>query len=402
MEFETSSFSLSRVLSGSALIAGTAIGAGMLAIPLVTAESGFFPAAVISICVWLFMLSTGLLLMEAALWMPQGANILTMSQQLLGKWGKYAAGGMFLFLYSCLIVAYFAGGAPLLAGIWKDLTTLSLSSGTSYLLFGALFGLIVAKGARVIDRVNLCLTMGLIVAYGSLITWGSSEVATDRLMSIDWSGCYFALPILFGAFGYHNVVPSICTYLGRDRRSIRLSIIFGTTLALAVYLLWQWLIIGSIPKEMIRQALDAGVPVTQALQTVTGNPWVYSLGKFFAFFALTTSLLGVAFSMVDFLGDGLKLKGGGLNRLLLVMLTFVPPGVCAAINPTIFQKALGIAGGFGEAFLNGLLPVLLVWMGRYRFQLERNDLLPGGKLFLILLMLISIGVIGLEAHLLFG
>jgi tyrosine-specific transport protein len=174
----------------------------------------------------------------------------------------------------------------------------------------------------------------------------------------------------------------------------------GTTLALGVYLFWQWLIIGSIPQEMIQQALQAGVPVTQALQAVTGYPWVYSIGRCFAFFALTTSLLGVAFSMVDFLGDGLKVDAEGKKRWVLVALTFAPPGICAAINPTIFQQALGIAGGFGEAFLNGLLPVLLVWMGRYRMNLGTRDSLRGGKLLLVVLMLISIGVIGLEAYLL--
>lgn len=397
---QVKSVSLPKVISGSALIAGTAIGAGMLAIPLVTAQSGFFPAVATSILVWLFMLSTGLLFMEAALWMPKGSNILTMSSQLLGKKGKYAAGGMFLFLYYCLIVAYFAGGAPLLSGVITDLFGVSMSGWGSYLVFGGIFGIIIAKGAKAIDSVNLSLTVAMIIAYVTLISSGSSEVASNLLARANWPGFYLALPILFGAFGYHNVIPSVCTYLERDRKSIRLSIVCGTTLALVVYLLWQWLIIGSIPQEMIIKTLEAGQPVTQALQAITGNSWIYPLGRFFAFFALTTSLLGVAFSMVDFLSDGLKIKREGLSRIALAMLTFVPPGICAAVNPTIFQKALGLAGGFGEAFLNGLLPVLLVWAGRYRFKLESVGPLPGGRTMLGALMLISLGVIGLEAWLL--
>ncbi|MGE3535779.1 MAG: aromatic amino acid transport family protein, partial [Parachlamydiales bacterium] len=229
---QVKSVSLSKVISGSALIAGTAIGAGMLAIPLVTAQSGFFPAVATSILVWLFMLSTGLLFMEAALWMPKGSNILSMSSQLLGRSGKYAAGGMFLFLYYCLIVAYFAGGAPLLSGVLSDLFGVSLSGWGSYLVFGGIFGIIVAKGAKAIDRVNLTLTVAMILAYVTLISTGSTEVSSNLLARANWPGFYFALPILFGAFGYHNVIPSVCTYLERDRKSIRLSIICGTTLAL--------------------------------------------------------------------------------------------------------------------------------------------------------------------------
>ncbi len=384
-------FSYARVISGTALIAGTTIGAGMLAIPLVTAQSGFFPAVAISVLVWLFMLATGLLFMEAALWMPKGANILTMSSALLGKKGKYAAGGMFLFLYYCLIVAYFAGGAPLLA----SLLGIDLGMG-SYVLFGALFATVVAVGAKAIDRVNLILTLAMAAAYAALIGTGSSEVSLSLLMEAKWSGFYLALPILFGAFGYHNMIPSLCNYLDRDRKSIKLSILCGTTAALCVYILWQWLIIGSIPQEMIVKTLNSGQPVTQALQAITGNALVYTIGRFFAFFALTTSLLGVAFSMVDFLADGLKMK----SRWMLSLATFVPPGVCAAINPTIFQKALGLAGGFGEAFLNGLLPVLLVWFGRYRLKQLSVDPLPGGKVTLALLTGISVFVMALEAYLL--
>lgn len=373
----------SKVISGSALIAGTSIGAGMLAIPLVTAQSGFLPSVAISVAVWLFMLLTGLLFMEAVLWMPAGSNILTISSQLLGKSGKYAAGGMFLFLYYCLMVAYFAGGAPLLNAGW-----------CSYLLFGGIFGVIVAKGAKAIDRVNLTLTIAMIIAYVMLLSTGSSEVSLKRLALANWSQGYLALPILFGAFGYHNVIPSVCAYLQRDRKSIRLSIICGTTVALMIYLLWQWLIIGSIPQEMILKALEAGQPVTQALQAITGNGWIYPAGRFFAFFALATSVLGVAFSMVDFLRDGLKVER--CSRVTLVMLTFIPPGICAAVNPTIFQKALGLAGGFGEAFLNGLLPVLLIWAG-----CRKGLPWTGTKLMLGMLAVLSVGVIGLEVYLVF-
>ena len=194
--------SYARVISGTALIAGTAIGAGMLAIPLVTAQSGFFPAVATSVLVWLFMLATGLLFMEAALWMPKGANILTMSNALLGRKGKYAAGGMFLFLYYCLIVAYFAGGAPLLASL------LGFESGMgSFVLFGALFATIVAIGAKAVDRVNLVLMLAMTAAYAALIGTGSAEVSLPLLMEANWSGFYVALPILFGAFGLSQHDP---------------------------------------------------------------------------------------------------------------------------------------------------------------------------------------------------
>src|SRR5690606_10371696 len=97
-----------KTLSGTLLIAGTAIGAGMLGIPLLTAKAGFLPALGITTSVWLFMLATGFLYLEATLWMHDGANILSMSRRFLGRGGKLLAGGTFLFLYYCLMTAYYA------------------------------------------------------------------------------------------------------------------------------------------------------------------------------------------------------------------------------------------------------------------------------------------------------
>ncbi len=53
---------INHFIGGILLVAGTTIGAGMLAIPLVTATAGFLPAFIITFFVWLFMLLTGLLL----------------------------------------------------------------------------------------------------------------------------------------------------------------------------------------------------------------------------------------------------------------------------------------------------------------------------------------------------
>src|SRR5580693_6670755 len=107
---EKQGVSLKKIISGTSLIAGTTIGAGMLGIPLVTAGAGFIPAVSVSVIVWAFMALTGLLYVEVALSLPAGGNIFTMANRYLGRKGKYAAGGMFLFLYYCLLVAYISGG----------------------------------------------------------------------------------------------------------------------------------------------------------------------------------------------------------------------------------------------------------------------------------------------------
>jgi tyrosine-specific transport protein len=386
--------SLKKVISGTSLIAGTTIGAGMLGIPLVTSQAGFFPAICATVCVWAFMVLTGLLYVEVALSLPRGANIFSMAGHYMGTRGKVAAGGMFLFLYYCLLVAYIAGGAPLFGFLLNTGLGIELGSTPVLLLFGLLFGGVVWLGAKAIDRVTLILSVAMISTYIALVTLGSSEVSIPKLAEANWPKICLALPVLFSAFGYHNVVPSLCTYLDRDRKSLKVSILCGTGIALAVFLAWQWLILGSLPQESIQSALAAGQPVTAALQSLTGRNSLFAIGQGFAFFALVTSFLGVAFSVVDFLNDGLNFKGK--KRPLLIAMTFVPPALCAFLKPAIFETALGVAGGFGEAFLNGLLPVVLAW--KYR-TLSKGSFNPGpisGRGVLVALFGFGLFVMGLE------
>lgn len=393
--------SLIRIVSGTLLISGTTIGAGMLGIPLVTGIAGFMPGLVITVLVWFFMYCTGLLFLEVTLWMPDGSNILSMTQRFLGRKGKYLSGGMFLFLYYCLMIAYFAAGAPILAEAINSIFGLQLVGWQVFFIFGLIFGIIVGIGPKSIDRTNIMLSVGMIVAWVLLIGKGSSEVETKLLKFSNWKAMLFAAPMLFGAFGFHNVVPSLCTYLKRDVKVLRRSILLGSLIPLVVYVVWQWLIIGSIPQDVIEQTLREGNPITVVFQEKLGHPWIAKLGQFFAFFAIVTSIIGVSFSMVDFLGDGMNMKRRvGLRRLGLTVLTFAPPFIFATLNPNIFDTALGIAGGYGEAFLNGLLPIALVYLGRYVCKLDSSARFFGGKFALSVLTLCSVIVIALETYLL--
>ncbi|MBS3903479.1 MAG: hypothetical protein KGZ30_03870 [Anaplasmataceae bacterium] len=389
----TQSF-FSKIISGSLLIAGTAIGAGMLGIPLITAQSGFYPALLITGLVWLFMLATGLLMIEATLWMPTGSNILTMTGKLLGSKGRYIAGGLFLFLYYCLMIAYVAGGAPLFSTFIANATGWILPGASGYVLFSLIFGAIVFRGVRSMDRVNLILVMAMAAMYVGIVSFGSQAINLSRFAFFNVSAAFAAAPVLFSAFGYHNMIPSLCTYLQRDRRALRLSVVCGTTLALIIYSIWQWLVIGSVPLEAIAIAKAAGQPASAVLEGIINNPWLGRCAAGFAFFALVTSFLGVALSMTDFMADGLRKIT--TTRIVPTLLTFIPPLGMAILDPTLFDKALGVAGGFGEAFLNGLLPVLLVWVGRYELQLEHQAMLRGGKPMLLILGAGSIAVFLLE------
>jgi tyrosine-specific transport protein len=234
-----------------------------------------------------------------------------------------------------------------------------------------------------------------------LIALGSSEVKLDYLARTDWSLTFLSLPILFSAYGYHNVIPTLCTYMNRNVDKLWKAVIIGSAIPFIVYTVWQWLIIGSVTKDILDKVMAEGMPATETLNMVSSLSWLSSVAESFSFFALTTSLLGVSLAMLDFLADGLQSLRTGSSRAALSILVFMPPLFFAWNNPTLFITALEIAGGFGEAILNGLIPVMMVWVGRYYFNLESKKKLPGGRWSLLLIAFLTICMVILETSFIF-
>lgn len=125
------------------------------------------------------------------------------------------------------------------------------------------------------------------------------------------------------------------------------------------------------------------------------NDFIYALGQALAFFALITSFLGVTLGLRDFLADGLGIAKDLKGKCLLALLVLVPPLLIAISYPHVFLIALDYAGGFGCALLLGLLPIVMVWVGRYHLHLPLTPQLPGGKIVLaILALFVTIELLG--------
>jgi tyrosine-specific transport protein len=384
---------LGHVLGGSLLIAATTIGVGMLALPVATGPGGFLPATVVYLITWLFMLCTGLLLLEVCIWMPNDANLITMTHRLLGPVGKAVCWVVYLFLFGTVMIAHIAGGGGTFNGLIGD----SMSESSSMLLYVFLFSPIIYLGTRWVDRFNLLLMTGVLGTYFLFIIFAAGHVNGELLKFADWSKALPALPILFTAFTYQLIIPTLMTYMNRDVKKVRLTILLGTSIPLLVYLVWEVLILGIVPVDSLIAAHGRGETAVMPLKEFLGNPMIFKIGNWFAFFVLTTSYIAFALAFLDFLADGLKVKKVGMKKALLCLGVFLPPTVIALIYPGIFLKALGYAGGISCALLFGLLPPLMVWVGRYMkgYGKDRPQL-PGGKLMLGFLMLFVIFELVLE------
>ena len=65
----------------------------------------------------------------------------------------------------------------------------------------------------------------------------------------------------------------------------------------------------------------------------------------------------------------------------------MPVFIFSAYFERIFLVALETTGGFGDSILNGIMPALMVYVGRYQLKFADENRTPGGKALLIAVML---------------
>lgn len=384
------------VIGGTLLIAGSCIGAGMLALPILTGLSGFFPSLAMLLVAWAFMTFTALLLVESTGWFLGQVNLLSMAEQALGPVGRWTAWGSYLFLFYSLLVAYIAASGSIFSAILQSLFFIALPPTAGSLFFTVLFGWIVYLGTRPVDLFNRILMVGLIVAYLGMIGLGLTRIDPQLLGHVDLSAMLLPLPVLVVSFGFQNMIPSLTAYMKGDLRRVRQTILWGSLLTLAIYCVWSLLVLGVVPASTIAASYVKGEEATVALTTCLGTSAVSHFAQGFAFFAIVTSFLAQGLTLTHFLADGFKTIPTRRNTHWFCLLALLPPLLFALYDPTVFFQALNFAGGICAMILFGMLPVAMVWIGRYRRSLSSNYHVNGGKLSLIFALLFSLFVIGCE------
>jgi len=383
------------------LVAGTCVGGGMLALPVATGVSGYLPSIAIMLTCWAAMTISALLLIEVSLWMEEGVHLISMTTRILGNSGRIISWVLYLFICYASLVAYTAGGGFQVASAINHYFEIPMLKEYGALIFILVFGAVIYLGSRIVGRVNAVLFTAMVVAYFALVGFGLDEIKPDLLLHRNWSGSLMAVPLLLTAFSFQTMVPSLTPYLKRNIKALRMAVIGGTTIALIIYAVWQALILGIVPVEGsngLAEALALGEPATQFLREHVEGRWISDIAEFFAFFAIVTSFLGIALGLFDFLADGLKIKKEGLGKLILGILIVVPTLIFATQFERVFLVALEVSGGFGDSILNGMIPVLMVWIGRYHLKLGNNSQFrfPGGKILLGLVFVFFTCTLGLE------
>lgn len=394
---------INKTLGSIFVAAGTAVGAAMLGLPLITAGMGLGWTTLAFFGVWGVMWISGLYTLEVCLAFKAPANHYpTMAYATLGRFGQFFTMLAYMLLLYALISAYISGGGSMMEAIsllaFKD----SLPSWANTLLFTLILGGIVVWSTRALDYVNRGLFITKLLLLGLVLLLFVPEIDfTSFVAQHEGRYVWAALPVIITAFGgVHIVIPSLAQYLNEEVKPLKKVLLFGSLIPLIIYLFWLAALFGALPLEgehsfaaLARQQANVS-DLMLAIDASQKNSWLLTPAiNLFGQFALITSFLGVSLGLFDLLRDKKhKMKSRGLTGLL----TFLPPFIVVMVYPNAFMQLLAYASFFVTIILI-ILPALMVYRLRQSQTLHSPYRAPGGTGMIALIVLIGVGLFILTA-----
>ncbi|GAQ78159.1 Tryptophan or tyrosine transporter protein [Klebsormidium nitens] len=286
------------LLGAVALITGTSVGAGILALPGISAPAGFIPATSIMVGCWGFLVGEALLLAEVNVELLKGVagdknrasdvlSLRTMAQKTLGPAGGTAATLAYVFLTYALLTAYIAKSADVLSLL------MGLPTEWAGVAFVGFFGVVLLVGGTVFtDYVNQAATGIMLTLFAIMVGGGSLFADWSILENADWAAAPAAVPIIFLSLVYHDLTPVLCSYLGGDIKRIRQAIIGGSLVPLLMFVSCNAVALAISP------VTGGGDPLNIIIRL--GGPGPAALIECFSLLAISTSFIGTILGATEF------------------------------------------------------------------------------------------------------
>lgn len=399
LELETKHSSVWGVM----VIAGTVIGGGMFALPVDLAGAWFFWGAFILIIAWFSMLHSGLLLLEANLNYPVGSSFNTITKDLIGNKWNIVSGFTVAFVLYILTYAYISAKGAIIS------ETIAMNQGTHVnpRIVGVCTAIFVAAvlwfsslaASRITSLFLGIKIIAFIVVFGSFFFQVDYSILRDINVTSASNTTYFpyifmALPVCLASFGFHGNIPSLIICYGKRKDKLIKSIVYGSLLALLIYLFWLYCTMGNITRDSFSEIISSGGNVDSLVKSFLGTRQ-HGVIEFcllvFSNLAVASSFFGVTLGLFDYLADLFKLDNSPSGRLKTIMLTFLPPTLLYLIFPNGFIYGIGGAGLCATIWAV-IVPAILALKARQKFP-NKTFTVWGGRVIPSLVILFGIVVI---------
>ena len=396
------------LIPGIAIISGTAIGAGMFSLPVVSAGMWFGWSLLLLLFTWFCMFHSAMMILEANLNFPEGSSFDTFVRDLLGPRWNALTGLTLAFVLYILTYAYISGGGSIINQTLANTLGFTPPRAVSGLVFALGLAFIVWFSTGLVGRITALLIGGMIITFALSIGGLAVRVQLPVLLHSELAYAPFllaAIPYYLTSFGFHGNVPSLMKYYGKDPLTIRKCLLYGSLLSLLVYTLWQMVTMGNISRAQFKPIIASGGNIgdlVAALNAIVQSEHLASMMSAFANMAVVTSFLGVTLGLFDYIADKFHFDNSRSGRFKTALVTFLPPTVGGLFFPNGFLYAIGLAG-LCASIWGTIVPALCARASRKKYGSPLYRLWGGnrmiyfimsyGALLIICYLLAAVGIL---------
>lgn len=330
---------MKKLILSSFLVAGAAIGSGVLALPILAAGPWLVNTMIFITITFVVAYIIALISIDIySRYDNHDVNAATLAVDYFGKKGYIFTTLMNVLSMGALAAAYVNAGGDLLAKTVLPALDISMTPQVGMVIFFIVFMPAFVVGISLISRLNsVIFTVKFICLIGGIIL-GIKLINPDIFQFVPSGVKYLGAgaSTMFCIWYMHCVIPLVMKVNDWDVKKSRQAVFVGMAMPALAYLGWMLLIFSLVSRQDFLHLETIGDIMHFAL-TKPGVPkLISSLVGIFASITVLTAFLSIGFSLVAFVIDALKWNDNPKNRLIATLVSFVLPVIVALMFPKAF------------------------------------------------------------------
>ena len=349
---ETGFLARHKILIGIGTLLGAIVGAGILAIPYVMAQSGLLLGFILIVGLGLSLLLVNLMAGEIVLRTNKQHQLTGYAERYLGSWGKRLMTFSMVFSIYGALTAYLIGLGETLAAIFHGGNPLV------YTLICFVIGfLIIYKGVKAMGTVDFVL-MGLLVLIILSITVVSyHNIKIDNLTTVNLAKFFVPYGVILFALMGIPAVPEVQEVIGQQKEKMKKILIIGSLIPIVLYLIFAGVVVGIIGLDNF-QILEPNQRIATVALSIYSSPILGIFANLIAVLAMFTSFLTLGTALIEMYEyDYLFARSSAF------LLTFSLPLFITLFSLSTFIPIIAVTGAIAGG-LQAILIIFTFWKAR--------------------------------------
>ncbi len=328
------------------LLAGTAIGSGMISLPLLLAKFGIINTFVI------MLFFSGLTYLTAII--RSDLNLNSRAEATLKEVGSIfecpKLGMLGDILLKCLSFALMSAYLFGLSSIIDSFLNNAIQFSVIITLVSIAVALAFLSASNVIVHINKFLFIAMFCTFVILVVIlffkASVEIVPQCAKKISLKDWETMIHVIFTSFGFQGSIHSMTKFCENDRSLIKNACFWGSVIPAAVYIVWTTAILVVVANTdveffelmMGNEATDVGKLIL-VLSKATNVSIIQNMVWIVSVLSILTSIFGVGLALLDIFQQELQFP-----KLVSISVTVFIPAIVSIFVPGAFIRILNVSG----------------------------------------------------------